>query len=185
MASRGFAAAAMALRCCVVSKAREPATFEVPPVLAALKLSVLRRRAEAAGIAEELLDDAEDSEEPREALIRLILEAEGPPPPPAPTETELADSQPLRPAAALDERRRRELQGLRLLALQRRAARAGVDNETLEETLDCDDPKGSLIELLLTLPASSAREPEPEPQPEPEPEERPADDWDAAMEELD
>ena len=36
-----------------------------------------------------------------------------------------------------------------------------------------------------TQPQREQQEPASEPEPEPEPEERPADDWDAAMEELD
>jgi len=44
---------------------------------------------------------------------------------------------------------RRELQSMRITALQRRAVAEGVDDEAMENALDQDDSRGALVALLL------------------------------------
>ena len=46
---------------------------------------------------------------------------------------------------------RKELTGLKLMGLQRRAAAAGVTDDQLEAALDSDNPKTTLIELLVSM----------------------------------
>ena len=44
---------------------------------------------------------------------------------------------------------RKELGGLRLMALQKRATSAGISDEALESAMESHDPKAALTELLL------------------------------------
>ena len=53
-----------------------PAPSPLHTELRALKPSQLKKRAKAAGVAEVALEDADDAESPKEALIALVLEAE-------------------------------------------------------------------------------------------------------------
>ena len=170
-----------------------PWSEELEPELGALKLSVLRRRALAAGIAADALEAADDDESPKQTIIGLLLahaaEAR------ARAEHAELDSSVVSAGAGsfscpcLAERRqdaaatdeggrggdsallREELQGLRLSELSKRVTAAGA-----EDSLDSlDSPKDTLIDLIIALLASRdvsiAPEPSPEPEPEPGPEE--------------
>jgi hypothetical protein len=50
---------------------------------------------------------------------------------------------------AVDETLRLELQGLRLKQLRQRAAAEGLDEDAVADALDSDNPKATLIGLLL------------------------------------
>eukprot|EP01052_Picozoa_sp_SAG31_P006591 SAG31_NODE_304_length_18019_cov_10.386440_6_plen_139_part_00 len=50
---------------------------------------------------------------------------------------------------------RTELEGLRLKALRKRARDAGIGGEALEDAFDSDDPKGTLVDLLIDTVATS------------------------------
>ena len=46
---------------------------------------------------------------------------------------------------------RDQLNALGLLALQKRAASAGIAEEDVEDAMDGDDPKSALVELIVQL----------------------------------
>ena len=73
---------------CDASEASAAARGQLVEELSGLRLSQLRRRAVADGVNAELVDDAEDGDEPKKALTRLIIarfdELTPPPPPPPP-----------------------------------------------------------------------------------------------------
>jgi hypothetical protein len=91
----------------------------------------------------DLLEDAADSDDPKQAVIQLLLDIK---------------------SAAEDTRR--ELEGLRLKELRSRAKDAGHSAELLEEAADSDEPKAAVIELLLSPAPRAAQQREPEPEPE-------------------
>ena len=49
---------------------------------------------------------------------------------------------------------RSELEGMRLTALQKRAVSEGLPVEVVEEAMDGDDPKSSLVTLTVELVSS-------------------------------
>ena len=99
--------------------------------LTPLKMSALKRRARADGVDDALMDVVDDSDDPKETIIDLILSNQ-------PKEEELR-------LAKLHA----ELLLMKPSALKRRARADGVAEEALEEADDADDPKGAVIELIL------------------------------------
>lgn len=108
--------------------------------LSGLKPSALRKRAITAGVSEEELEAAEDSADPKRAMVELVLSRA---PPPAATGGGARGA-----AGAAAQRLRRELSSLKPSALRRRAIAAGVSEEELEEAADADDPRAATIELI-------------------------------------
>ena len=106
--------------------------------LQTLKVGALGRRAAEAGVDEAALEEAEESADPKAALIELILQCSGA------TEADAATS-------AL----RAELLQLKLGALGRRPIAEGVDEPLLEEAEDSEEPQASIIELILAQRARS------------------------------
>jgi hypothetical protein len=102
--------------------------------LVGLRMAALLKRARAAGIDQETLDDTQDAESPRDALIALLVAAE--------LQAHAADG-------AAEARLREELVGLRMAALLKRARAAGIDQETLDDTQDAESPRDALIALLV------------------------------------
>eukprot|EP01043_Picozoa_sp_COSAG02_P022650 COSAG02_NODE_1184_length_14008_cov_44.301963_1_plen_678_part_00 len=120
--------------------------------LRTLKLGALSKRALASGATAEELETAQDEDEPKAAVIALILRYE------------------VAPSEAL----RGELSKLKLGALSRRAVASGVDADALEAAQDADTPKVAVIELIVraelspAIPEGVAERPglgEPEPEP--------------------
>eukprot|EP01045_Picozoa_sp_COSAG04_P026346 COSAG04_NODE_3641_length_2648_cov_2.033739_1_plen_812_part_10 len=99
--------------------------------LEGMRLKALKIRAAEAGVGAEAIADADDAEDVKGEVIRLIMGARGPP-----------------AAAALAELRS-ELEGMRLRALKIRAAEAGVDAEAIADADDAEDVKGEVIRLVL------------------------------------
>ena len=95
--------------------------------LRAMKLGALSKRAVAAGATPEELEAAQDADDPKAAVIALVLRHE------------------IDPAEAL----RQELSQLKLGALSRRAAAARVDAGALEVALDDDAPQLAVIDLIV------------------------------------
>ena len=95
-----------------------------------LKLPELRKRAAAAGVSHDAIEEARDSDEPKPAIIVLIKA------------TAARNAAKQRAQAA-------ELQQLKLPELRKRAAAAGVDPDALEEARDSDEPKQAIIGLIL------------------------------------
>eukprot|EP01043_Picozoa_sp_COSAG02_P040353 COSAG02_NODE_3259_length_7079_cov_30.942693_6_plen_354_part_01 len=112
--------------------------------LGGLRLMALQKRATSAGISDAELENAMDSPDPKASLINLVLEQHA--------STASADH-------ATRQALRSELNGLRLMALQKRAVDAGVDDEDLEDAMDTDEPKAALIALVLALPEVDAADP--------------------------
>ena len=100
--------------------------------LAHLKLPDLRKRAAAAGATEDDIEDARDSDNPKEALMELIL------------------AQQEKSAATTAE-----FEGLTLKELRQRAIEAGVDADDIEDARDADEPKEAMIALLIAKAAAA------------------------------
>ena len=102
--------------------------------LGKMKLSALRKRATAAKAEETDLEAAEDAEDPKAAMIALVVARE------TPTAND--------PAAEL----RAELESLKPSALRKRAKAAGAVDEDIEEAGDADDAKSAMVALILAQP---------------------------------
>ena len=81
--------------------------------------------------------EARDQDEPKQAVIALIVNAGH-----AKVEAAARKAATLRAAKA-------ELQQLKMPDLRKRAAAAGASVEAIEDARDGDDPKADMIELIL------------------------------------
>ena len=106
------------------------ATDTLRAELSALRLKELRKRARDSGVDSTLLEDAADSDDPKSAVIELLI----------------ADQ--LSSAGPSEVDLRAELELLRLKELRGRAKAAGISTDALEDAADSDDPKSAVIELL-------------------------------------
>ena len=113
--------------------------------LALMKVRTLQKRAEKCGLAEEALDDALESQNPKQALVDMLLAHELP----------LAGG-----VAARRKALRDELRLLKVRALEKRAEGHGVAERRLDDALEGPNPKDALVELLLAreLPSADAME---------------------------
>ena len=103
-----------------------PAPNAMQAELRLLKLSVLKKRAQAAGVDAKTLEAVDDEDDVKQAVISLILAHED-------------------PGKTLEA----ELQSLKMSALKKRALLAGIDEEALESVDDSDGGKSSLIDLVV------------------------------------
>ena len=108
-----------------------------------LKLSVLRKRAVAESVDLRAVESAEDTEDPRSAMVELLV-LQGVSAAAAAAAVEAA-------GAAEKERLRLELQGMKLSMLRKRAVAECAAAGALEEAEDSADPRGALVELLIDL----------------------------------
>ena len=92
----------------------------------------MRKRARDSGVDSTLLEDAADSDDPKSAVIELLI----------------ADQ--LSSAGPSEVDLRAELELLRLKELRGRAKAAGISTDALEDAADSDDPKSAVIELLTS-----------------------------------
>eukprot|EP01046_Picozoa_sp_COSAG06_P021451 COSAG06_NODE_1614_length_8932_cov_4.428507_1_plen_1634_part_10 len=104
--------------------------------LQGLTLKHLRKRAKDAGATAEQLLEAMDADEPKDAVIELILAIDGP-------SSQVPD------AAAVEQRLLTELQGMRLRDLRKRAKEVGVGSDALENAMDSDEPEATVVELIV------------------------------------
>ena len=104
--------------------------------LAPLKMSALRQQARASGAKREQLDAVEDAEDPKAEVISLLLSLRNLAPGLSDTER---------------EKLRAELVPLKMSALKARAQASGVGQDALDAVYDSDDPRESIIELLLAV----------------------------------
>jgi len=109
--------------------------------LATLKPSALRKRAAQDGIDAVKIKEAKDSDSPKDALIELIVAAS------------VTDST---PNDASLQALRDELSGLKPSELEERALAAGVDEDQIDDAVDGDAPKETLIELIVAAGAATA-----------------------------
>ena len=118
--------------------------------LETLRLKELRARAKAEGAEPEQLEDAADADDPKQAVIDLLLGLHATTVDSGPTKLSFrithlaAHGSALRPGAL-----RAELEGLRLKELRQRAREQDVSPEEMEEAADSDEPKAAMVELLL------------------------------------
>jgi hypothetical protein len=124
------------------SKEKEaPAVAALRAELEGMRLMALHRRAEEeTGVDPAAIEDAMESDAPKLALVALLL---------AP---HLAATAAAAESSSEDrqEELREELQALRLMALYKRAnAEEGLDASAVEAAMESDDPKASLVALLL------------------------------------
>jgi hypothetical protein len=98
--------------------------------LSCLKLKVLRKRASDEGISEDEVEDAIDSDEPKAALIDLLVERH------ASKSTQDSDVQ-------------SELRGMSVRDLRARAKEAGIDQDEVDDATDSDEPKAAIVALLM------------------------------------
>ena len=94
----------------------------------------LRKRAAAAGVGEDEIEEARDADEPKKEIVKLIVGA-------AAAQAEAAARQ----AAA----QRAELHALKLPELRKRAAAASISGNAIEEARDADEPKKEMIALIV------------------------------------
>jgi predicted hydrolase (HD superfamily) len=123
------------------------ATEALRAELAALRPTQLRKRCASAGIARDHIEEAEDSDTPKQSMIELLLEAAagvGGAASPALTGANAAQE-----AAAAKAALVAELAALRPTQLRKRAVAAGVSSEQIESAEDSDTPRESLTELIV------------------------------------
>jgi hypothetical protein len=111
-----------------VAMSAEEGTPPAEAELAGMKLSAIKKRAKEVGVDEQRLEEADDADDTKAAVISLIVEQE--------REGKVAQL-------------RAELAGMKLSAIKKRAKEVGVDEQKLEEADDADDRKGAVIALIV------------------------------------
>ena len=107
--------------------------------LRGMKLSELRAQAKDMRVDTDELEEALDSNEPKEALVQLLIERK----------EEMEED-------------RAELEAMKMSELREMALDLGVDEEDLEDVLDDEEPKEAIIEMLLAMGGDSSDEDEDE-----------------------
>jgi hypothetical protein len=139
LGSRGRADAVVAAS---VTTVAEPS--DLVAELSDLRLKELRTRAKAENIATGLLEGAVDSDDPKGAVLELLLQHFA-------SQEAAADAND--PSAL-----RVELSALRLKELRVRAKHtAGLSAVALDDAADNDDPKAAVIDLLVAAAAAQAK----------------------------
>jgi hypothetical protein len=102
----------------------------------------LAKRATADGVLEKQVEAAVDSDDPKSALVELVMALPEP------------DAEPDAVGVVVkstDHALRVELGGLKPTALRKRALSEGIDEGQVDDAMDSDEPKAQLIELLVEL----------------------------------
>lgn len=99
--------------------------------LQSMRMRALLQRAEEDGIEERLIEEAEDSDNPKHELVELLLSS---------TKATMNEKH---------EQMRKRFESLRMKALLEHAESLGVDEDLVEEAESSQAPKQALIELLL------------------------------------
>ena len=103
--------------------------------LASLKPSELRKRAKIAGLSAEDMDDAADSGDEVAALSELILQV---------TAARLRSE-----ARTAEAALRKELAGLKMSALRKRAKQSGVGEDQMDDAADSGNEAAALVNLIV------------------------------------
>eukprot|EP01048_Picozoa_sp_COSAG05_P026351 COSAG05_NODE_7146_length_850_cov_1.210386_2_plen_219_part_01 len=111
-------------------------TAQLRRELQSMRVLALHKRASAEGIDEAQLEDAMDGNDPKGALIGLVLERHRPD---GTGEDE----------AAMHRSVRTELQTMRVAALHKRAVSDNVEPASIEDAMDSDNVKAALVELIV------------------------------------
>jgi hypothetical protein len=111
--------------------------------LQAMRVTALQKRAASQGVDEAQIDDALDSDQPKQEMIALLLERE------ASTATQGGTAGQEQEQRLSEQELRHELEAQGLFALQKRWQQAGLDDAALGAALDSASPKEALIELIV------------------------------------
>ncbi len=146
-----------------VSEALQVAAAEMRTALGGLKLSELRQRAVAAGVPQGQLDNVDDAESPKQAVIDLIvtagtltMEAEATARVRAATQARAAAEKAAAEAKLVAQvvgtkmaALREELPKLKLSQLRKKARASGVPDEQLDDAEDGESPRKDITALIL------------------------------------
>ena len=110
----------------------------------------LRKRAVAAGISKDDIEEARDADEPKKDMIALIVAA-------TPRNQGATRADVIARQAASQRALKAELQQLKMPELRKRAAAAGISKDDIEDARDADEPKGAMISLILSAHASASQ----------------------------
>jgi hypothetical protein len=149
------AAADTALRNDVGKDAEADTAAELRSELGGLnKLSQLKKRAVAEGVSQDEIEEAIDADEPRVALVELIVAAAAV----SVGGIDAVDDAAAK-AKAFEAELRSELGGLKKLSqLKKRAVAEGVSQDEIEEAIDADEPRVALVELIVAAAAAAVPE---------------------------
>eukprot|EP01052_Picozoa_sp_SAG31_P052612 SAG31_NODE_13066_length_895_cov_1.095477_1_plen_201_part_10 len=114
--------------------------------LTPLKMSCLKKKAREAGVNDETLDAADDSEDPKEHVVSILLDMH--------RRSSSADAETPVGADRL-EALRAELSGLKPSQLKKRAVAEGITAEQMDEADDSDDPREAVLALILAAAAAA------------------------------
>ena len=107
---------------------RASSTARASAELQGMRVKALKLRAAEMGVDPEAIADADDADDIKAAVIRLILD---------------------HPEPAAEQALREELGAMKVKALKQRAAEEGVDGEAINDADDADDIKAEVIRLIL------------------------------------
>jgi hypothetical protein len=116
-----------------VSERSDAATVrtDLDAELQAMGMRDLIRLAREAQVSEDAFFDSQDTDDPKAALIALLVEAR-------------SDT-----ATTARSALRTELEGMRMRELVARARECGIDHEALLDAQDSEQPKAAILELVL------------------------------------
>jgi hypothetical protein len=121
---------------------QEQAQRQLKEELTQLGLKDLRTRAAEAGVNDDEIELARDSEQPKQDIIALIVKS-------LPAAHQDANVRPTRMSLPTEADIREELSGLKLKELKTRAKKLGIDEVEIDEIDDADDPKAAAVEIVL------------------------------------
>eukprot|EP01051_Picozoa_sp_SAG22_P002544 SAG22_NODE_115_length_19315_cov_10.458368_5_plen_1113_part_00 len=118
--------------------------------LTPMKLSVLKKKARAAGVPEARLDEADDADDPKTVLVETLVEIRRTESAAAGAAGQAADPAAAAAAAAAElAKLREELVSTKLSVLKKQVRQAGAAEDTLADIDDAEDSKEEAIRFLL------------------------------------
>jgi tetratricopeptide (TPR) repeat protein len=122
-----------------VAEVEDSATAALREEVQGMQLRALQQRATAEVDDEARVDAAMDSENPKDALVALLISQYS-----ALAATHQAETQ----------SRRNELQQMKMSSLAKQVEEMNVEDDKIEQAMDSENPKSALVELLLLVPAT-------------------------------
>jgi hypothetical protein len=135
-----------------VARVRAEKEVALRAELAPLMLSGFKKLARSNGMKEEEVDDVDDADDPKAAIIELLMAATA-----VTWAVEAKAMASTRPRAEKEAALRAELGLLMLSGLKKRARSEGVGAEEVDDVDDTGDPKAAIIELLVARPPHDSR----------------------------
>ena len=117
-----------------------------------MRPSALRKRAISESVDLDALEEAEDSDDPKAAIVALLVEVL--------LVVQSSDSAQADAQAVEKEQLVAKLTAMKMSALQKRAAAAGIDEKVLDDASDSDHPKAAVVDLLVAVLLPIASEPD-------------------------